>query len=155
MPTINQLAAVDQLSASDLIAIFSTQNGDARKASIAVLAQAIQSLLVAPASSMLTQYFAPNATGFAVTVNPLQEGENVYLLMTPTADFAAGTITLPALASCVDGQEVLVSSTHAVTALTVAGNGATAINGAPTALTANGFFRLRYDGVSQSWYRIG
>lgn len=155
MSTINQLSAVTQLSVSDLIPIFSTQNGDARKASIGALAAAIQALLTAPANSMATQYFAPNATGFAVTISPLENGENVYLLMTPTADFAAGTITLPPLANCADGQEVLVSSTHAVTTLTVAGNGATAVNGAPTALTANGFFRLRYDGVSQSWYRIG
>lgn len=154
MSTINQLAAVDQLSASDLVAIFSTSNGDARKASITVLAAAIQSLLSAP-GSMQTQYFAPNATGFSVTAAPTVNGASLYLLMTPTADFAAGTITLPLLANCVDGQEVLVSSTHAVTALTVAGNGAVAVNGAPTTLAANGFVRLRYDGVSQSWYRIG
>lgn len=154
MSTINQLSAVDQLSVSDLLPVFSTQNGDARKASLAVLAAFIQSQLKEP-NGLQTQYFAPNATGFAVTVAPAEDGESVFLLMTPTADFAAGTITLPPLASCADGQEVLVSSTHAVTTLTVAGNGATAVNGAPSTLTANGFFRLRYDGIAQSWYRIG
>lgn len=153
MTTINQLASVDKLSASDLVAIFSTQNGDARKASITVLAAAVQALMTAP-GNLQTQYFAPNATGYNVLVAPVQNGASVWLLMTPTVDFAAGTITLPALATVQDGQEVLVSSTHAVTALTVAGNGAVAVNGAPTSLVANDRFRLRYDGVSQSWYRI-
>ena len=48
-----------------------------------------------------------------------------------------------------------MSCTQAVTTLTVSANGATAVNGAPAALTANGFFRLRFDGIFQSWYRIG
>ena len=55
---------------------------------------------------------------------------------------------------CKDGQEVLVTSTQAVTALTVSGNGST-VYGAPSALTANAFFKLRFDGVVKAWYRIG
>jgi hypothetical protein len=79
----------------------------------------------------------------------------MFLLLTPTGGFAAGTITLPAQATCVDGQEVLVTTTQLVTALTVGGNGATAVNGAPTTLAANAFFRMRYDGPAKSWYRVG
>lgn len=154
MPTINQLSAVAAVVASDLVPIYSSENGDARKASMTVLAAFIQSLLTAAAGDE-TQYFAPAATGFSVTVNPTTDGGSVYLLMTPVAGYAAGTIILPAKAECVDGQQVLVSSTQAVTALTVNGNGATAVNGAPTALTANGFFRLRYNGVFGSWFRVG
>lgn len=112
-------------------------------------------LAATTATGFQTQYFAPNATGWGVTVAPATNGQKVYLLVTPVAGYAAGTITLPAQASCVDGQEVLVSCTQSVTALTVAGNGATAVNGAPTTLAANAFFRLRYDGVSKSWFRIG
>ena len=37
---------------------------------------------------------------------------------------------------------------------TVAGNGST-VNGAPTTLAANSFFRLRFDGVFKAWYRVG
>jgi hypothetical protein len=29
------------------------------------------------------------------------------------------------------------------------------VNGAPTTLAANAFFRLRFDGVFNAWYRIG
>lgn len=154
MSTINQLAAVGAVAASDLVPIYSSDNGDARKASMTVLAAFIQSLLTG-AGGDETQYFAPAATGFSVTVNPTTNGGSVYLLMTPVAGYAAGTIILPAKAECQDGQTVLVSSTQAVTALTVNGNGATAVNGAPAALLANGYFKLRYDAILASWYRVG
>ena len=151
MSTINQLSAASQLSAGDLLAVFSTSNGDARKVSISVLAAYIQSLLT-PLDTFVTQYVAPNASGFSVSIG--QPGLSTYLLLTPTGAFAAGTITLPAVDTCVDGQQLLVSTTQAVTALTVAGNGAT-VNGAPTTLAANAFFRLRFDGVSKVWFRVG
>jgi hypothetical protein len=154
MTTINQLSAASSVVASDLVPIWQSENGDARKASVSLFATYIQSLLT-PAQGEETQYYAPAASGFSVTVAPSTAGGSVYLLMTPLAGYAAGTVVLPAVASAEDGQEVLVTSTQAITTLTVSGNGATAVNGAPTTLTANSFFRLRYDGVNQSWYRIG
>jgi hypothetical protein len=150
---INQLSRADSLSLGDLVVIFATNNGDARAAAMSVLLAFLQENLTTPGDDM-TQYASPNASGFNVTISPATSGENVYLLLTPTAGFAAGTITLPALASAVDGQQVLVSCTQAVTTLTVAGNGAT-VNGAPTTLAANAFFRLRFDGINNSWYRVG
>lgn len=152
MSTINQLCAVATLNGSDLVPIYSSGNGDARKASMTVIAAFIQSLLTA-AGGMMTQYFAPNATGYSVTVNPETDGQSVWLLMTPTAGFATGTVILPALAECVDGQQVRITSTQAVPAFTVNGNGAT-VNGAPASLVANGFITFQYNGVFQSWYRI-
>lgn len=154
MTTINQLSAADAVTGADQVPIYQAANGDARKASISLFAAYIQSLLT-PASGEETQYFAPGATGFSVLVAPSTVGGSVYLLMTPAAGYAAGTIVLPALAESEDGQEVLVTSRQAVTTLTVSGNGAVAVNGAPTTLAANAFFRLRYDGVTQSWYRVG
>jgi hypothetical protein len=61
---------------------------------------------------------------------------------------------MPAVASVIDGQELLVNSTQAVTTLTVAGNGAT-VAGAPTTLAANGFFRLKFEALVSTWYRVG
>lgn len=153
MTTINQLCRVNSVSAGDLAAIFSTENGDARAASMSVLLAYFQSQMTA-SGTFTTQYSSPNATGFSVTITPLASGGNIFLLLTPLAGYADGEIVLPALANCVDGQEMLVSCTQAVTTLAVDGNGAT-VNGAPAALTANGFFRLRFDGVNDSWYRIG
>lgn len=150
---INQLSRADTVTAGDLAVIFSTNNGDARAAAMSVLLAYMQENLTENGSFM-TQYASPNASAFNVTISPAANGENVYLLLTPTGTFAAGTITLPALATAVDGQEVLVSCTQIVTTLTVAGNGAT-VNGAPTTLAANGFFRLRFNGINNSWYRIG
>ena len=105
-------------------------------------------------SAYLTQYAAPGATGFSVSVSPMSSGGNVLLLLTPAATYAAGTIVLPEKTSCIDGQELMCTCTQIVTALTVSGNGAT-VNGAPTALAVNGFFRLRFDAVFSAWYRVG
>jgi hypothetical protein len=81
--------------------------------------------------------------------------DNVHLILTPLAGYAAGTITLPAKATLVDKQEVLVNCTQAVTTLTIGLNGATGAVGAPTTLAANAFFRLMYDAVTSNWYRVG
>lgn len=152
MTAINQLSAVTSLSAADLMVIYSSANGDARKASMTVLAAFIQTLLTEANGGFMTQYSAPSSTGFSVTITPTTEGGSVHLLLTPAAGYAAGTIVLPA--TPVDGQEVLVNCTQAVTTLTVSGNGST-VTGAPTTLAANAFFRLRYDGTFEGWYRVG
>lgn len=140
-------------AASSQVPIYDPTNGVDRRISITQLAELLQTLL-SPSSGLVTQYAAPNATGFNVLVAPPVNGSSIYLRLTPLAGYAAGTVTLPPLASCIDGQELLVSCTQAVTTLTVAGNGAT-VNGAPTTLAANAFFRLRFDAVSGSWARVG
>lgn len=150
MPTINQLSAVDEVVSSDQVPIYSSENGDARKASMAVLLAFIKGQITA-SDDKVTQYAAPSATGFSVQVN---DSESVWLVLTPTGAFAAGTLVLPALANCVDRQEILVNCTQAITTLTITGNGST-VTGAPTTLAANGYFRLRFDDVTNTWYRVG
>lgn len=151
MTTINQLSAADALSNSDQLPIYSNINGDARKASMSLLKSFVLADATA-ADDKVTQYASPAATGFTVTVN--NSSSSVWLILTPLAGYAAGTITLPAVANCVDRQELLVNSTQAVTTLTIGANGATVI-GAPTTLAANAFFRLRFDAVLKVWYRVG
>ncbi len=150
--SIQSLSQTD-IAAADSIPFASAANGADRRTSVTQLVELIQSMLTVD-DGFQTQYASPNATGFAVAISPATTGRNVYLLLTPLAGYAAGTITLPAQALCVDGQELLVSCTQSVTTLTVAGNGST-VNGAPTTLAANAFFRLRFDGVNKSWYRVG
>lgn len=150
---IEKLARTDELSASDLVALYSNSLGNDAAATLATLLAWLQDQITS-SGGFTTQYAAPAATGFSVTINPPIDGGSVYLLLTPAGAYAAGTIVLPELAECVDGQEVLVSCTQAVTTLTVSGNGST-VNGAPATLAANGFFRLRFDGVFDAWYRIG
>lgn len=151
MPTINQLSAADSLSDGDLLPVYSQSNGDARKAALSLLATYLAGK-IAVSDNKSTQYASPNATGFNVQLN--NSGVSTWLILTPLAAYAAGTLTLPAVANCVDKQEILVNTTQAITALTVAGNGAT-VNGAPTTLAANGYFRLRFDAVLDVWYRVG
>lgn len=149
---ITTLSQTD-IKAADSIPFASSENGADRRTSVTQLLALLQSLLDSE-GGYTTQYAAPAATGFTVAVAPVVTGGSVWLLLTPVAGYAAGTITLPAQASCVDGQELLVNTTQAVTTLTVSGNGST-VNGAPTTLAANAFFRLRFDGVFKAWYRVG
>lgn len=138
------------ISAASQIPFYDPANGADRRTSLTQFAEVMQGLLSVGES--MSQYYAPNATGWSVLIAPVTAGESVYLLITPVAGYAAGTVTLPA--SPVHAQEVLVTCTQSVTTLTVAGNGYT-VNGAPSTLAANAFFRLRFDGVLNTWNRIG
>jgi len=151
MTTINQLNAADTINISDLLPIYSQQNGDARKVSAYQLAQFVAGQITVP-DDKITQYSAPALTGFTTQVN--DASDSVWLIMMPTGTMAAGTIKLPAVANAANRQEVLVNCTQIVTALTVDGNGAT-VTGAPSTLAANAFFRLRYESTLKTWYRVG
>jgi len=151
MPTINQLNQTYQLSPSDLLAIFSQSNGDARKASLQTVAAFFQTLQTA-GNDKVTQYAQPNASGFTIQV--AGDTDSVWMILTPTASVASGTIKMPARTGCIDGQELLVNCTQAISTLNFDGNGAF-VTGAPTTIAANGFFRLRFDSVGGVWYRVG
>lgn len=145
MTTINALTAVDVISDGDQFAIFSTANGDTRKAS----ASTVKSFMTAGnASPMVTQYASPTASGFSVSVTGTAD---VWFVLSPSAGYAAGTIVLPS--NPIDRQLVTVSCSQLVSALTVSGT--YPVRGAPTALTANGFFSLRFDDPTNVWVRVG
>lgn len=151
MPTINELNAVTGPAPGDLVAVYSQTNGDARKLSLYNLGVFLAEQN-GNGDAMVTQYAAPTTTGFSV---PLRDtGDDVWLVLTPTGTLAAGTLTLPTKAGSIDRQELLVSTSNAVTALTVNGNGSSVV-GAPTTLAAGGFFRLRFEAVTSTWYRVG
>jgi len=151
MPTINQLNAADQVSGSDLLALFSQANGDARKISLTNFMNWLASQQLATADNKVTQYAAP-MTGATVLLTDTQN--SVWLLLTPSGTLAAATLKLPLVSNVLDRTEILVNSTRVITALTLDANGA-AIVGGPSALTANGFFLLRFDAVMKTWYRVG
>lgn len=159
MTQINQLTSLESLSGGDLLPIYSNSNSDARKVSIATLQSYLEENLSFAENNFreyVTQYSAPSATGFSVTITDGDEdNQNVHLILTPTAGFAAGTIVLPPFVGLADKQEVLVNCTQSVTTLTISLNGAGAVTGAPTTLAANAFFRLKYDQPLNAWYRIG
>lgn len=144
MATINQLSATDTLSGGDLLPVYRQNQGDARKCSITTLMDYVNANVTTVTQN--TQYAAPAATGFSVTVNT----GNVWLILTPVSTYAAGAIVLPTGAT--DKDTVTVNCTQIVTSLTVS-SGATVV-GAPTTLAANGFFTMRFDAATSTWYRI-
>lgn len=160
MSNINQLTALDSVKIGDLFVVWSQTNGDSRKAALSVLLAFMQNNLVFPTFTgqgvYTTQYAAPSATGFNVAITDgADNNTNVHLILTPTAGFAAGTLTLPVHPGAADKQEVLVNCTQQITALTVNGNGATAVTGEPNSLAADDFFRLKFDLPTATWYRVG
>ena len=147
MTSINKLSSLDTLTGGDLLAVWATSQGDTRKASLTTLVTYLQGALSLP-GALSTQYAAPSASGFTVTV---AQG-NTWLLLTPTGTFAAGAIVLPSAPA--DKSEVSVNCTQIVTSLTVSAGGTT-VTGAPTTLaTANGFFTMRFDAATAAWYRV-
>jgi hypothetical protein len=148
MTSINKLSALDTLSAGNLLAVWATDDGDTRKASLSLLTSYLQGVLSLP-SVLRTQYAAPSATAFTVTV----AAGDTWLILTPTGTFAAGTIVLPSAPA--DKAECSINCTQIITALTVSAGGTT-VTGAPTTLAAaNEFFTMRFDAATTSWYRVG
>lgn len=151
MPEINQLSAVTTPSGSDLLPIYSQSNGDARKLSLTNFLAWLEDQEIATQDSKVTQYSAP-LTG--ATLQVADDQNSVWLILTPAGTLAALTLKLPLVSNCVDKQEILANCTQIITALTFDANGASII-GEPTAFAAGGFFRLRFDSVMQTWYRVG
>jgi hypothetical protein len=88
------------------------------------------------------------ATGFSITI-----GAGVKTLsLDPAGTLATGTVTMPA--SPIDGQEIRVTSSQTVTALTVSANSGQSITNAPTTLTAGLGFSYIYKISNTTWYRL-
>ena len=149
MPTINQLPLLAQLSGGDNIPVYSPTNGDARRISVSSLIEYFQANFADP--DYLTIINAPTNSGFNIQIGA--QTQSLFLILNPSSAFAAGTITLPPVASCFDGQEILVASSQSIAALTVNGNGATLV-GTPGALGIGGFFTIRFNALQGAWYTL-
>ena len=155
MPQINELSTANPIQASDLMILFSNANSDSRKATLGALTDFLETNLNLDdkKNSFTTQYSSPNIEAFNVIIT--DSSANTWSIITPTGAFTDMTITLPAIANAVDKQEILINCTQAITTLTIGANGATAVTGAPTALTANQSFRLKFDKPFLTWYAVG
>jgi hypothetical protein len=151
MPQIYQLPVVSQASLGDQLAVYTPNNGDARRMSLNTLLAFFQQQFAAP--TLATSIYTPT-TGFSIAV-PSPVSQQQWVLLQPAGTLASGTITLPLNTITPDGTEVLITSTQIITSLTIGLNGASNAFGAPTTLAANGFARLRFVQSQNSWYRIG
>jgi hypothetical protein len=145
---IQNLDNIDSVNNSTLFAV--NQNGLDYNCTGATVADFIQQNVTFTDSSVI-QYAAP-LTGSTVSVSGTDD--NVWLVLTPAGALAALTILLPLATTCVANQELLVSSSQAVTTLTISLNSGAGV-GLPTSLSAGGFFRLRFEPVLKTWYRVG
>lgn len=150
MANINQLSQLTTVSAGDLLPVYSQNNGDARKLAISALLTYFQQQFASP--TFATQFATPG-TGFNIAVQ--QVASNTWLLLQPAGGLATGTITLPLNSVTPDGQELLVTSTQQIAALSAGLNGAANVYGFPGSLAANAFFKLRFYQPANSWYRVG
>ncbi len=147
-----RLNTTDTLEAGDQVVLFRTKNCDYRAIPFDTLVQLILDRVPTPVYQAATiQPFNPNGN-FTKEIDNNAAG--TYLVMNPSTVIASGTLILPSINSIVDGQEVLVTSSQQITDLTIDANGATVI-GAPDAMGATAFFKLKYEELSQTWYRVG
>lgn len=152
---INNLSTASTIVAGDSLPIYKASQGDSRKTSITDLTAYMQTNLTFDADTFTTQYSSP-LTGATVALTDADDDDSfIHLIITPAATIAALTLTMPIVPGAADKQEVLVNCTQIVTTLTISTNGATAVIGAPTTLAANDFFRLKYDALMTTWYRVG
>lgn len=150
MAQINQLALMSSVSSGEQLPVYSPTNGDARRVSIGTLLEYFQQTFASPTVS--TNIYTPS-TGFNQTV-PTPVSAQQWMIIQPTGTLATGTITLPLNTQTPNGTEVLITSTQIITTFTLALNGASSAFGAPTTLSANAFFRMRFVQATNSWYRI-
>lgn len=155
MTTINELTN-ESFSSSDKLIKYSGTNGVDRSGTVAQLQTYMQNNLTFGSSSSFTDYttqYASPTTGSTVQIT--DSSINTHLILTPAGTLSTLILTLPAVANIIDKQDILINCTQAVTTLTVNGNGAGAVTGEPSSLSANGFFRLKYDATGDVWYRVG
>lgn len=150
MPTINQLPLLSPISSGDQLPVYSPNNGDARRTSVGSLLTFFQQSFASP--TMAVNLFVPGS-GFNLTV-PTPVAQQQWMLLQPASTLATGTITLPLNTGVPDGTELLISSTQEITSFTIALNGASAVFGAVTTLSAGAAVRFRYYDPTNSWYNI-
>jgi hypothetical protein len=150
MPTINQLPVLSPISSGDQLPVYSPNNGDARRTSIGSLLTFFQQSFASP--TLAVNLYVPGS-GFNITV-PTPVSQQQWMLLQPAGTLASGTITLPLNTGVPDGTTVLITSTQEITSLTIALNGASAIYGAVTNLSAGSAAVYRFYQPTNSWYNI-
>lgn len=150
MPTINQLPLLAQVSSGDQFAVYTPNNGDARRLPVSSLLTFFQQNFASP--TLAVNLYVPG-TGFNITV-PTPVAEQQWMLLQPAGTLASGTITLPLNTGVPDGTTVLITTTQEITSLTIALNGASAIYGGVTSLAAGTGTLLRFYQPTNSWYQI-
>jgi hypothetical protein len=151
MVQIYNLNTINSLNGNDSIIVYSTLNSGTSKTSLNTLLEFIAKNYASPQFQKQQQVVTSN--NFNVQVN--DTSSNTWLVLNLINTFSVGSITLPYVSNCIEGQEVLVNCSYQVNSFTVNANGSIAVYGAPSALAARSFFKLRFNSNDLSWYRVG
>lgn len=156
MPTINQLNAAMSVQLTDSLPVFVSGSQTTRRVTVAQFLELFASTQTATVQETSNQYASPGANNFIVDVYQPNAGpSDVHLILTPLTAFAAGTVNMPPAATALDGQQVTITTTQAITAFTIGTNGALSLFGAPTTLAVNDSVTMAFDAFSSSWFMVG
>lgn len=156
MPTINQLFSAMSIQGSDLIPVFTSGSQTTRRVTVSQFLEFIDAQQPANASTVSTQYAAPGVNGFIVQIlQPVTGGPDVHMIINPLDSYATGTIKLPPFNTAFDGQQVIITTTKSIAAVTIDLNGALAGFGLPSSLGDNDSLIVAFDAPSASWYMLG
>jgi len=150
MPTINQLPLLAQVSPGDQFAVYTPNNGDARRLPVSSLLAFFQQNFASP--TMAVNLYVPTSP-FVINL-PTPVAEQQWALLQPAGVLATGTINLPINTLTPDGTEILISTTQTITSLTIGLNGAVALYGSILSLAGGSAVRVRYYEATNSWYQI-
>ncbi|QGA11047.1 hypothetical protein GFH30_06435 [Acinetobacter wanghuae] len=147
-----RLNITDRIGPNDSVVLWSANNQDFRGVPVDLLVEKIQEgIKKVDYPPINIQHFNPNAD-FTLDIENHEVG--TYLILNPSVSITTGSIKMPERYDVADGQVLLVACAQQVDNFSVDGNNALVI-GAPNALAANGFFKLKYDKLSNTWYRVG
>lgn len=144
-----RLPVTQTVSAGDMLPIFVQDQGVSMAAALSTIAAYIQALL-SPANYWENVFSIPTA-GQSIAAS--LSTNNLWYVLQPAGTIATLTVALPSVSTAIDGQEVMLSTTNTVTALTLTSTGSTII-GASSGLSATTPQRFKYVQALSTWMRI-
>lgn len=157
MTQINQLENAPNISTSDSLVIFSQENGDARKISVGNFVNTL-SRLFKQKTDRISQIYSPSFDSPVLIA--INNSDNQWLIVLPSLTLTFASMRLPDSLACVDKQEILITSSVAISVMNVLGNGNLITQNAPPAasiafgMTANSSVLLRFNANNSTWYRL-
>ena len=149
MTTISQLTRVTAVASADVLPVASAADGETMGASVSQLQTYMQDNLDFTGGVMSLRNFTPLAGDTCAISSTAQQ--SIWVALAPSGTLA--TLTIAFTGTPQNLQEIMVSTSTAITALTF--TTPQAQQGAASSMSANGFFKMKYDGVNSIWRRVG
>ena len=146
----SRLNVTQTVSSGDLLPVYSQTKGMTMAAALSTIAAYIQTLLTSPLT-YVPIYSVP-LTGTVIPDNG--QTYNKWIIIQPAGTIAALTVTFPPFGVAIDGQEIQLTSTQTITALTISAVGSSVI-GANAGLSTTTPITFKYNQPLNVWFRFG